>query len=375
MTVPASTDVACQFRWICGRDVDVLSERHAAARNLVKREAIATYAQFAGAREDFPLFFYLERDGQVCASFRTIPDTVTFEGQSHPWAWTCDNYTRPDYRGRGLSTLLQRLATERLHQLGIGRGSVFSTDVTLHIFKKLGFQIVGHAPRRVLLRRVKPFVRAHIARPSLQRAIEALAAPPTSLALAGLRTWNAVLRPPNNTEVCECSVESAELHPLLDRIAANRNLHFAFHHELLAHKVKAASRTGNVSVWLARRRSSGEPVGYAVIRQRTQTEPLAEKYRDFRLMTLMDFAMAEDDVAAAIVSHLVKLFFESKCDVLEVISNNRHINGAAARRGMVQVGKGMSFAYSAPRPWQWPARLADLSAWPLTAFCGDGFSF
>ncbi len=147
--------------------------------------------------------------------------------------------------------------------------------------------------------------------------------------------------------------------------------------EVLSKKFEAAARTGDMSLWLIQDRRSDECVAHAIVRQRLQEQPLAERYRDFRLMTLMDFSLADGDAQAAsgIVGSVVQQFLQGDCDVLEIISNNRLVNRAATRRGLAPVGKGMSFAYAVPENWNWPSRLTQLENWPLTHFCGDGFSF
>ena len=139
---------------------------------------------------EFPLFFYLESGGQVCSYFRTIPDEITVDDDRRPWAWTGDNFTLPEFRNRGLSTQLHREATQYLHRLGIGRGSVFSTAVTLHTFRKLGFTIVGYAKRFLLMRSLAPLLKAHVANTAVRRVAEAFAKPLTGTAMAGLRLWN-----------------------------------------------------------------------------------------------------------------------------------------------------------------------------------------
>ena len=356
MAALQAIEAGCQFHAVRRGDLDYLEQRHSAACDFISRECIGASEHFPNLGDDFPVFFYLESRGHVCAYLRTIPDEVASEGRTYPWAWTADNFTIPEFRGRGLSTQLQGQATHFLHQLGIGRGSVFSTDVSLHIFRKLGFKIVGYAPRHLLLRRLSPLLQAHVRRPTIRRVLATLAAPVTLTAMTGLRLWNAALRS-TAVEVYESSLADAELQPLLDRLAGQRSLNFAMRRELLSKKFEVAVRTGAMSLFLMRHRQSGDLVGYAIVRQRHQKEPLAEKYRDFRLMTLMDFAIADDDrtAATALVAYVVGQFLESDCDVLEIISNNRLINQVAKRCCMLPVGKGMSFAYSAPEDWHWPA--------------------
>lgn len=194
--------------------------------------------------------------------------------------------------------------------------------------------------------------------------------------MTGLRYWNHALH--RQTECIHVDTSSnQDLHSLLDRLRADRQVHFAMDADLLHRKMKIASAVGAMSLWLIRDNRSQECLAYMIVRERTQVQPLADKYRDFRLMTLMDFAFVNDDARATngIVGHLIRLFFESDCDVLEVISSNKLVNRAAAKRAMIPVGKGMSFTYSVPDNWNLPANLAHVENWPLSSFCGDAFTF
>ena len=139
------------------------------------------FAPFPGAGDDFPIFFCLtDEEDRVCCYARTIPDELTVDGTTYRWAWTGDNFTEADMRGRGLSTQLQREATAYLHGMDIGRGSVLSTAVTLHIFGKLGFVLPGFAARHLLLRDAGPFVDAHVREGVPRTAAKAAAWPVAS---------------------------------------------------------------------------------------------------------------------------------------------------------------------------------------------------
>ncbi len=213
-------DDAYQMHVVCCGDLDQLERRHRCVGHLISRASVATYSGFPGACAEFPLFFYLESGGQVCSYFRTIPDEITVDDDRRPWAWTGDNFTLPEFRNRGLSTQLHREATQYLHRLGIGRGSVFSTAVTLHTFRKLGFTIVGYAKRFLLMRSLAPLLKAHVANTAVRRVAEAFAKPLTGTAMAGLRLWNRAISRGAGGLHAAC-FSSPEVTQFLTRMARN----------------------------------------------------------------------------------------------------------------------------------------------------------
>lgn len=352
-----------------------LSDRHPEAAHVLDRKVLDAYAQFPGGGGDFPALFYVKAGDRLCGYFRCIPDEVRVDGRAYRWAWTGDNFTEPEFRGQGVSTRLQARATSSLHEHQIGRGSVFSTDVTLQIFRKLGFVLAGHAPRLLLLRSARPLVAAHVPAP-MRPLASAVAAP----VLAGLnRLVTARNRRLIHGTVCSTppTFPSAELDDLLQRVASTRRVTFSLTARHLEQKLSQAVRAGAHTLHLIHDATSGACLACFVLRERFQNRPLAGRYQGFRLMTLADFCLADEDAVAAagIVSAAVSHFFDSTADVLEIISSHALLNREAKRRGLRPVGRGMSFNYAVPAAWAWPADLARVSDWPLTHFSGDGFSY
>jgi GNAT superfamily N-acetyltransferase len=367
---------AYQLRVVQLGEVDDLEARHPQIHHLLSRDLMAKYARFPGASHESPVFFYLENEGSVCSYFRAIPDEITIDVITRRWAWSGDNFTFPEFRNRGLSTKLHGQATSYLHDRGIGRAGVYSTEVALHVFKKLGFTLLGFAERYLLLRSASPFLAAHIPSAPARSMLNAISTPLAGTAIAGVRLWNRMLQ--SGTKCAggdECSADT--LQELLPRIAASRSIHFGMDATFLQLKLEIARQTGDMSLWLIQDAKSKDCIAYMVVRERVQKEPLAERYSGFRLMTLMDFGFVVGDTraAAGIAGHLLNLFLKSDCHVLQIISNNKLVNRSALRRGMRKVGKGMSFTYSAPKDWNLPAHCARLQSWHLTNFCGDAFTW
>ncbi len=347
-----------------------------AVSDLLSERDRALFARFPGASIDFPLLAYLESDDRAVSYLRCIPDQVTVQGRTYSWAWTGDNYTHPGYRGQGLSTHLQQAATDYLHSRGIGRGSVFSTDVTLHIFEKLGFVLAGHVPRRLLVRSLRPIVDAHLSSHAARLVGHVLARPISAVLAGAISVWNG---PDDRRFSCSTShgFPKADIQSLIDVIAAGRRVHFAPDADVVERKLILAQRAGKHTVHLLHDARSARCVAYFIVRQRRQDAPLAGRYRNFDLMSLVDFGLIPGDngAAAAIVRHLVRMFVRSRNDVLELVSTDPAVNRAAGRLGFRAVGRGMSFNWSTPPGWDWPAELRHASEWPLTAFAGDAFSY
>jgi hypothetical protein len=357
-------------------EVDNLEARHPQIHHLLSPDLMAKYARFPGANGESPVFFYLEHEGSVCSYFRTIPDEITIDGSTRRWAWSGDNFTFPEFRNRGLSTKLHGQATAYLHEHGTGRAGVYSTDVALHVFKKLGFTLLGFAERYLLLRSASPLLDAHIPSAPVRSMLNAISKPLAGTAIAGVKIWNHLLQ--TGTKCSRGDESSADtLQEVLRRTADSRPIHFGMSATLLQLKLEIAKQTGDMSWWLIYDAKSNDCLAYMVVRERVQKELLAERYSGFRLMTLMDFGFVVGDAraAAAVVGHLINLFVNSDCDVLQIISNNDLVNRSAVRRGMRKVGKGMSFTYSAPKDWNLPAHCGQLRSWHLTNFCGDAFTW
>lgn len=365
------------LRVVLAEDRSDLPRRHPYARSILDPAELARLSEFPGASPDFPLLFYgLDKSDQLCCYFRTIPDLLYVDQQPRRWAWTGDNFTFPAYRGQGLSTWLQGEATSYLQAVGIARGSVFSNDITLHIFRKLGITVAGYVPRLLALRSVRPVLAAHIPQPLLRRAARYLTQPATWMGSQLIFARGRAHRRGVVRERME-SLSDIDLRQLLAGTAAWQSLHFCRDPTHFRVKLAMARRAGQLDAWLLRHASSGQPTGYMVVRQRHQERPLAERYRNFKLMTLLDYGVTSPTRAMAetLVGHLIGLYQESPAEVLELIAANEQVVRAAKRCGLVSVGKGMSFSYALADQLPKHDRLNDISAWSLSHFSGDAFSY
>jgi GNAT superfamily N-acetyltransferase len=323
------------------------------------------------------LFCLIDDQGKVVSSIKCIADTLTIDDRPCPWIWTGGLQTDPTLRGMGLATRLQRESTEWTHRQGYGRGSVFSTEITLHIYRKLGYALPGFVPRYLLLSSLRPVIEAHIASPGWRR-VARLAALPLLAAVNPLSRYVA-RRMSRSTELVELHAGlHGEFERLTETIMQHRRVHFNMSAQKLHWKVHCARRQGQVSVYLLQDARDRDFLGYAILRTRQETQPLAEKYRDFSCMTLMDYAVVDESphVYSELLGRLVELFHRSRAEVLQIISNSPSLNRLAFRCGLLRIGKGMSFAYSMKDTEISPSiDLQQMDAWPVTHFSGDAFAF
>jgi hypothetical protein len=92
-------------------------------------------------------------------------------------------------------------------------------------------------------------------------------------------------------------------------------------------------------------------------------------------MTLMDFGFAEPSKQnyLALLAHLLIEFYESRAEILELVSPVPEFNLVSRQCGLLPVGKGMSFAFSLPPGWNLDqSSFSDISRWPISHLSGDG---
>lgn len=323
-----------------------------------------------------PCFFcLLTAEGDVVSWIHAFADTLTIRGTPHPWIWTGGLQTVPQWRGKGLATRLQHAGTEYVLSRGIGRGSVFSTDTTLKIYGRLGYQQPGFVQRYLMLRSPWPVIRGHLTKHWAQTLVNALATPAWRLGNGALRAVNH-LRSRHADFVEVDSADSVALRTVLERIGEKRELHFTQSIEKLSWKVSRSARTGGQTrLYLLQPRVGGPPIGYAVARLRLEQKPLAERYSNFRMLALMDYGLLleTEDVYSAMLSNLCELAVGYDAEVLEVISHAPEVRRLSWRFGLVPIGRGMSFSFLLPPVWDLHGvNINDLSTWGVTHYSGDG---
>jgi GNAT superfamily N-acetyltransferase len=305
---------------------------------------------------------------------RAWADQLTVGNRTIPWLWTGDLHTVPELRGKGLATHLQRESTRWAAEHGFGRGSVFSTDETLRIYRNLGYLQPGFAARTVLIRSSRPVLAAHLPWPRAAGAASAclrpLAAAAMTVVAARCRRWTKGTAASQSGDARGAGVAAVV-------VAAEQTMPVRFNISpaKLQWKMDCAAPKGGPCTVTVVTTTRGAPLGLAVTRTRLETRPLAGRYRDFRCTSLLDFVLAErsDGAARALLGHIVIDFLSrAEGEIFQLISYSPRLRDLSRRLGFLPAGRGMSFSCMLPPGCTAPADAGDIAAWPVTHFSGDG---
>ncbi|MCK4549140.1 MAG: GNAT family N-acetyltransferase, partial [Candidatus Krumholzibacteria bacterium] len=287
-------------------------------------------------------------------------------------------FTEEDHRGRGLATRLIRESVAILHKRGIAWGGVFSTENALRIYRKLGFTIPGYADRYLFLKSGEAFFNVHIRSKSLSCFLNVLY-------MGAIKVIYKVFfsgRWFRGKSHCKLMLEECdEYNGIAFQEKIKNSTRFRFNDSIvkLNWKIGGCGQKGEniCKPYIIKVSATNEIVGYCVVRNKLQIEPIASKYKNFMMMTLMDYGLFVDDerLYLSIIDKLFDLFWESSAEVFEVVSNSETLCAALRRKGMLRVGKGMSFKFSLPESWSISDGYEQLENWHLTHFCGDSFTF
>jgi GNAT superfamily N-acetyltransferase len=323
------------------------------------------------------LFCLVAESNRPVSWIRVWADRLTVGGRHLPWLWTGGLHTVPELRGRGLATRLQRESTQWAAEHGFGRGSVFSTDETLHIYRKLGYLQPGFASRTVLIRCPRPLLAAHMPWPRMARAMTAGLQP-----LAGVAMRAVAVRSRRWAEGTEAGRRAdaggEEVAAILAAAERTMPVRFNMSPAKLQWKIDHASQRGGACVVTHVSSGDGVPLGLAVTRTRLETRPLAERYKDFRCTTLLDFVLAEhsERAARALLGHLVADFVsQAEGEIFQLITHAPRLRELSRRLGFLPAGRGMSFSCMLPPGYSAPAHADDITTWPVTHFSGDALFF
>ena len=320
-----------------------------------------------------PGLFCLSREDRPVSWIRVWADHLTIDGRTIPWLWTGDLHTVHELRGQGLATHLQRESTRWAAEHGFGRGSVFSTDETLHIYRKLGYLQPGFASRTVLLRSPRPVLAAHLPRRVATIAstgLRPLAAGAMRAVAARCRRWAK-----GSTAERRGDADGPGIAAVIAAAERTMPVRFNISAPKLQWKIDCASPKGGPCVITVVTDDAGEPVGLAVTRTRLETRPLAGRYRDFQCTTLLDFLLARRTERAiqALLGHVVGDFLaRGEGEIFQAIAYDPLVRQCSRRLGFLPAGRGMSFSCQLPPDVVAPAGAATIASWPVTHFSGDG---
>ena len=314
--------------------------------------------------DDFPFLFFASENGQVVGSRKSMPDVVWIGGEPKLWAWNFDTFVEPRYRGRGVGRKLVELQIREVGKRGIISGASFSAPATMRIYQKLGFQVLGHAPRMNLVRRTRPFLHSWgIPRPLL--GIGSFLGDATLKVDLKLRHF---FRGRPRLDLAR--IDAATFEEMFRKSVVRKQLNYW---DGGPQWVLARRRSSDALI-VASRSNDEMPVVTFVARERFQSDMIRGQERKIKRLSIMHFDFLDDgeDVPQIFASAVASLLEQCRADVADVITSFPPAVLALTARGFRSRGPGMSFCCILPEQAHIRGKLSD---WHLTHFCSDGFMF
>ncbi|MBW1791355.1 MAG: GNAT family N-acetyltransferase [Deltaproteobacteria bacterium] len=361
-----------EFKYITFGQIDKLEQLHPLVQASIPGEKFQRLVECPDVSEDFPCFFYIADDQRIYSHLSAIPDSLTADRTVYRWAWTGDLVTDPVYRGRGLAKRVVEETIKVLHQEGFIAGGGFATEVTIHIYRKLGFALPGFVTRQLLLKTIRPFLEYHLKSKPIRVLIDLLYR-------ALFRLVRPILRIRARPKKLKVSLNEVNLYDdakaTIDVPELCYGARYHFNDSIAKLRWKFDWTKHDTRLYLLIDETTKKPLSYIVIREKKVLEPILGRYANFQLMTLMDFGFYNDDaeVYKALVQSVIGLFWKSKADILEIISSSDALNACTNRIGMRKAGKGVPFMFSVSSKWNLGERSEDISNWHLTHYSGEGF--
>jgi hypothetical protein len=260
-----------------------------------------------------------------------------------------------------------------LHGQNLIAAGGFATEVTIHIYKKLGFELPGHVSRHLFLKTARPVLEYHLKSKSLRYMASFL----YRALILFVGHFILMLTKLKKNKVL---LDKIDIH---DETAFNTDFprHYyraKYHFNDSLSKIIWKIKWGKpeTSLYLLKDEATKEPLCYFVVRKKEVKEPMLGKYGNFHLMTLMDLGLFAEDakVYKKLMNKVLSMFWKSEADVLELVSSSRILNRYAKRLGMIKVGKGVPFMFTLPPRCHLDHDSGDLNNWHLTHYTGEGFS-
>lgn len=361
------------FKYVTFNQFDKLKKLHPIVYNSFPTEKFKFLSDCPDISDDFPFFFYLTNNDKILSYFNALPDKLFFDKKEYRWAWSAGTFTFPEYRGRGLATRLNEEALKVFHKKNIGRGAAFSADATVHIYRKLGFIIPGYYSRYLLLKTARPFFEYYLKFKIGVRISDFL----YRKTLRNILLIMHKIKGRQKIDLIHNPIDLNDIESEIDftKLYYREKYHFNSSVDKMTWKLNETKHS--TKLYLIKKKINNEPLCYFVIRKKYVNEPLAGKYENFYLMTLMDYGFfnKEKKTYEMLISIVLYTFWKSESEVFEVVSSSKLLNSHAKRMGMTKARKGVSFSFKVPPSWNLPQGSNELYNWHLTHFTGDAFSF
>jgi hypothetical protein len=322
------------------------------------------------AREEDPVGFVFWQKGTPVARVRLLRGQVRLGDQALPVFWDMDLLSLASHRASGAGAFLVKGMLKTLNGLGAHAASFASTREALGVYEKLKMPTIGIVPRYLWPLRAGPILRTKVSDRAARLASPVLDALSHGLEpIVHLRSrWQGRDFRFQDRPEFDASIDR------LMEMPSREPYEFPSTAAILNWRLAAIAWSDPDKVVRGRtiHDSSGELVGFTLMRSRHHPRIAGHAYRDVRVLSLMDFWVAPGTPGAhdAIIADLAREGWRQKVDVLEVMTNDPEMTVALGAARFRRVG-GNSFSYYSGPQQSIRSQLAD---WRLTMAVGDGFT-
>lgn len=340
---------------------------------------IATIKNNPDTTPDTPCLFLLQDIyskkfvSGISAFADTLHTNLRHDHKQLKWLWTGSLKTPTEHMGRGYATELLKQLAQFCKTHHFMRGSVFSTEVTLHIYKKIGAKIAPYIPRYLAVRSIQPIAKAHIANKLVQSICTKILNPILSGIHYFVKQWH-------HKQLAQYIIQEVKIDALsneqwlLDACSGDTPLIFNNSTNKLIWKINTVNSHKDTQCQFYKIiDDSGKACGYFIARTRTETTPLAGKYKDFSSFSVVEYGLTQrDDRSYKMLLALIhQTFLASRADILQLIAPASGIKTIAKYYGLISIGKGMSFSFNPHDTIKLPKQI---TSWQLNHFSGDAMN-
>jgi GNAT superfamily N-acetyltransferase len=321
---------------------------------------------------DFPYLFYAIDKGRIASHFGSFPDTLINGDRALRWAWNGNLYTEPDFRGRGIAQAIVQHQLREFARRNVIWGGVFSSPAALRLYERMGFCMLGYAPRLCIIRNIRPFLRHHTRNQIIVSGAGAI------FDIAFNVSYRLLFRSSNFEQRYDVDLfDGSTFAALLERHHLVMPEKYHWSGSAAWFETRRAVR-GIDNICTIRRRNDTAPCAFLIVRDRLLQKNLIKgKYTGIKMMSVMEFGQFDQelDIADALVGASLVLFRRSDADLIEFVTSSPSMRAAARRRGYFPLGDGMSFKFMAPVGNPIYGVETTIADWHLSHYSGDAFGF
>jgi hypothetical protein len=344
-----------------------INERHNPLKFMADLKRLPT------SYSDFPFYFYIHHNDKIVSSIKAFPDFMFIRNMQYKWAWSGDLFSDVEYRGKGGASILWKNMIDVLLEQKYIIGGAFMNPITTHIGLKTGFTVTDRAHRILFMKTIKPFLSAHSKFSRANIFVDYFYRKIIQQIKQIYLKYNSFSK--SNYIIEKIEFSNKDKNDLIFKKIFHNNLH---HFDDCAAKInwKVENRNG-LSTFIIHDKSSHKPIAYYILKSRFIKHKLGGRYSNFNLMTLMDFGFFSSNSKNidVLIYFVENSFWNSKSDILEIVTSNPNFIRKAYRKGFIKVGRGIEFMFKPPADVELHPDSNKIENWHFTHFISDGYSF